>query len=227
MIKVSRTPTEPDALRIEREQNGSYNIPEVVELLDHDFHKICYICGAYAGSENNIEHLRPHKQGKYPELKYAWNNLFLCCPNCNSIKTRKRFDQDVIDCCAEDPEYFIRQEIDNGRIRVVPQEKMAGLKRAQNTAALVDACFHSASAKQQALKCESRRDELKRKTIVLCRLLGQFWDLREANEDFSRQYDEIRDMLLSDSTYAGFMRTFVRDRLDMFPEFERWVTTEE
>lgn len=52
----------------------------------------------------NVEHLMPHKNGKYPERKFDWENLFWSCGHCNGIKNNTKYDEGIIDCCKQDPE---------------------------------------------------------------------------------------------------------------------------
>lgn len=33
-----------------------------------------------------VEHLLPHKNGKYKERKFDWDNLFWSCGHCNGVK---------------------------------------------------------------------------------------------------------------------------------------------
>lgn len=228
MIKIRRTPEEPEDLTEQRNraklgQTATYNVPGVVKLLDKDFYGMCYLCGGEAGKEYNIEHLRPHEGGTYLDLKFSWDNLFLCCPNCNGMKNKKKYAKDIIDCCKEDPERLILQEVKNGKIRIVPQEDMKNVNRAKNTAELIEECFYSTKTEQQAMKCESRRYELTSKTVTFYKLLNKYWDLREEGKDCTAEKAQIEEMLQPSSPYAAFMRSFIRERLDMFGEFEEWV----
>ena len=66
-----------------------YTADDVVDQLEKDFNKKCYICELGKLSDINVEHLHPHHGD--PELKYDWNNLFLSCPHCNSVKNRAEY----------------------------------------------------------------------------------------------------------------------------------------
>lgn len=35
-----------------------------------------------------MEHLLPHKNGKYLDRKFDWNNLFWACGHCNNVKIK-------------------------------------------------------------------------------------------------------------------------------------------
>ncbi|MDO4340990.1 MAG: HNH endonuclease [Eubacteriales bacterium] len=79
----------------------------MVEQLKTDFHNKCYLCEMKDLQDPQIEHLLPHKNGRYPERKYDWNNLFWSCAHCNSMKNQDKYDAGIIDCCRQDPEELI------------------------------------------------------------------------------------------------------------------------
>ena len=78
MVKVERSFPAPDSLEEEvKKLTGRYDKPDVIERLKRDFHNKCYICEMKELQDPNVEHLLPHKNGKYPERKFDWENLFL------------------------------------------------------------------------------------------------------------------------------------------------------
>lgn len=87
--------------------NGSYSKPDVVKQLKEDFHNKCYICELSDLQDAQVEHLLPHLDGKYPERKFDWNNLFWSCGHCNNVKNQRIYDEGIIDCCKIDPEEAI------------------------------------------------------------------------------------------------------------------------
>nr|WP_288741009.1 hypothetical protein [uncultured Mediterraneibacter sp.] len=105
MVKVERSFPAPASLKEEAaKKNGNYSEKDVVERLKEDFHDKCYICELKELQDPQIEHLLPHKNGKYPERKFDWNNLFWVCGHCNSVKNQSKYDDGIIDCCQTDPE---------------------------------------------------------------------------------------------------------------------------
>ena len=87
MVKVRRSIPAPESLAEEaRKKTGRYDKPDVIERLKKDFHNKCYICEMKELQDPNVEHLLPHKNGKYPERKFDWENLFWSCAYCNSVK---------------------------------------------------------------------------------------------------------------------------------------------
>lgn len=77
MVKVERSFPVPESLAEEaRKANGKYDRQDVIERLKRDFHNKCYICEMKKLQDPNVEHLLPHKNGKYLERKFNWENLF-------------------------------------------------------------------------------------------------------------------------------------------------------
>ncbi|MCD8052796.1 MAG: HNH endonuclease [Lachnospiraceae bacterium] len=109
MVKIERTFPAPASLAREAEKaNGSYREPDVIRQLCQDFHNKCYICEIGDLQDPQVEHLLPHHNGRYPERKYDWNNLFLSCEHCNLVKNQRKYDAGIIDCCKDAPEELIR-----------------------------------------------------------------------------------------------------------------------
>ena len=88
-----------------------------------DFHDKCYICELKNLQDPQVEHLLPHKNGKYPERKFDWNNLFLSCGHCNSVKNQKKYDEGIIDCCKVDPEKLLTFRINENAVEIEKKEE--------------------------------------------------------------------------------------------------------
>lgn len=76
----------------------NYKSPEIIEALNKMFHGKCYICETKNLQSPRVEHRVPHRGDD--NIKYDWNNLFLSCERCNSIKSDDF--ESTIDCCSED-----------------------------------------------------------------------------------------------------------------------------
>lgn len=52
------------------------------ELLAWSYHH-CAFCDGMGGTTNwPVEHFKPKAKSKFPELAYAWSNLYPCCEKC-------------------------------------------------------------------------------------------------------------------------------------------------
>ena len=112
MVKIERTKIPPASLSEQKQKpNGSYKEPDVINQLFADFHEKCYICEQGELQSIEVEHLLPHHNGKDLERKFDWNNLFLSCSHCNSVKNRQEYERNIIDCCVVDPERMIHQKL--------------------------------------------------------------------------------------------------------------------
>ena len=108
MVKVERSFPAPKSLAMEaKKKDGSYSGMDVVERLKEDFNNKCYICELKDLQDPQIEHLLPHKNRKYLERKFDWNNLFWVCGHCNNVKNQAKYDEGILDCCNQDPENAI------------------------------------------------------------------------------------------------------------------------
>ncbi len=97
MINVKKSQPAPACLAIEKAKPNSkkYDCEGVKQQLVDDFFNKCYVCEE-KDKDAIVEHFQSHHQGKFRDLMFDWNNLFLCCDNCNRIKG-DRFDA-ILNC---------------------------------------------------------------------------------------------------------------------------------
>ena len=226
MIKIERTPLEAEKLA-ELRSSGTHNHDFIREQLRKDFHNKCYICGRSITGEFEIEHLLPHYNGTKKDRQLDWDNLFMSCSNCNGIK-KNRYDGELLDCCREAPEMLICQKIDRGRVIAFARKTAPDQLRAKKTAQLITECFNYTGNSQAAENCTEKRRELKLRAIDLIKKLRRYREMRDNHEQYTDEQindakNDVKNMIDITSEYAGFMRTFVRERLDMFPEFTEVV----
>ena len=227
MIKVTRAADAPPSLAGKSKYDGR----DVKKQLRHDFYTKCYLCETNVKKGYEVEHLRA--KAVHEDLKFEWTNLFLVCRNCNGIKS-DRFPDTIIDCCREDPETMLIQRVHNGKL-IIEARKLsdpAKQKMAEDTAKLLHECFYGRrpqkggdwnAALRQADKCAALRAEVKEQIIELCNLLCDYRKLRDQKADTRAQYKKISSMLSPAAEYAAFTRSFVRERPDLFPEFQEQV----
>ena len=68
-----------------------------------------------------IEHLLPHKNGKWPDRKFDWENLFWACGHCNRVKNQKKYEEGILNCCQRDPEEAMLFHLKQGNVEVCPK----------------------------------------------------------------------------------------------------------
>lgn len=213
MVKVERTFPAPASLETEsRKKTGSYEKPDVVKQLKDDFHNKCYICEMKNLQDPEVEHLLPHKNGKYPERKFDWNNLFLSCGHCNSIKNQTKYDGGILDCCAQDPEEVIDFRFQEGNVDVVAKE--GADEKAQLTVVLLQEVFNKKNTGMRVYKCETRLRELNKEMNVL---YDKLEELKE-RPDSRIALRTLKALLRRESAFAAFKRYYIREHKEQFPQ---------
>lgn len=204
MIKVERRKEPPKSLAFEKMKiQGKYNNLDVVEALNEDFNNKCYICGLKGLQEIEVEHRIPH-YGDI-EKKFDWNNLFLSCPHCNSVKNKKKYNVGIIDCCVSDPEERLLFHITQNEVKVVSINKDD--IQAQLTADLINETFNVRNTGIRTITCKYRYNELLKQMNLLYKILED-----KKNKPESKVTDrKIRALLSRDSAFAEFKRCYYKE----------------
>lgn len=217
MVKIVRSTLVSSALT----ERKSYTADEVVDQLEQDFNYKCYICELGKLSDINVEHLHPHHGN--PDLKYDWNNLFLSCPHCNSVKNRAIYEKNIIDCCLVDPEFLIDQRVDADKITVSAR---VNTDEARNTAALIEDCFELRNHRIRKSGADYRSEELRKTKLRLKKRLRAYTDPNQTDAQKEKHFATLRGMLSRKAKFAGFMRTYIRDHKNDYPELAALVSAE-
>lgn len=101
-----------------------------------------------------IEHLLPHKNGRYKEREFDWDNLFWACGHCNGVKNQSKYDDGILDCCKRNPEEAIIFDLREDNVSVIPknqEDPEAGL-----AARLVEEVFNMRNTGMRIYKSEMR-----------------------------------------------------------------------
>ena len=97
----------------------------------------CAFCDGPIGSESRktVEHFRPKSQ--FPELAFAWDNLFPCCDVCQSIK-REQYDEALLKPDALDYifHHYFTVNYHTGEIEPSPHADATAQHRAKITLGL-------------------------------------------------------------------------------------------
>lgn len=219
MVKVERSFPAPDSLAEEAKKlTGRYDKSDVIERLKRDFHNKCYICEMKELQDPNVEHLLPHKNGKYPERKFNWENLFWSCGHCNGIKNNNKYDKGIMDCCKQDPEKYLHFHlIDN--IVVIGVSNMRD-ELQNRTALLITEAFSVKNTGMRTYTSDERLRLLQREMNILYKQLEKLHN----NPDSKVILRTIYSLLRRESAFAAFKRCYVREHADEYPQLQQCVS---
>lgn len=218
MVKVERSFPAPESLAEEsRKANGKYDRQDVIERLKRDFHNKCYICEMKDLQDPNVEHLLPHKNGKYPERKFDWENLFWSCGHCNGIKNNNKYDGGIINCCKQDPEKYLHFHlIDNIVVIDVSDIRDEFQNR---TALLITEVFSVKNTGMRTYTSDERLRLLQKEMNILYKQLEKLHN----NPDSKVILRTICSLLKRESAFAAFKRCYVREHADEYPQLQKCV----
>lgn len=218
MVKIERSFPAPKSLAVEaKKANGSYSEKDVVERLKKDFHNKCYICEMRELQDPNVEHLLPHKNGKYSERKFDWENLFWSCGHCNGIKNNSKYDEGILDCCKDDPEKYLQFELNENDIIIT--EKCSGDEKVKRTALLIREVFEKQNTGMRTYTTAERVKELQKEMNMLYKKL----EVLHKNPESKGALRNVRILLKRESAFAAFKRNYIRDRVVEYPELQEYV----
>lgn len=230
MINVKKSYPGPSSLGIERakainannHERGKYNLEDVLEQLEKDFKKKCYLCETKATSFE-VEHLVSHR--KNIDLKFNWDNLFLSCRHCNNIKSTS-FDK-ILDCTKEDVETPIKYKMDLFPMAEVEITTISDDLRILKTVELLDKCFNGEHTPTKKLDSKNIRDNILKQLNIFRLEVNKYFDAIENDEE-----DEIPDIekeikrhLNNNSEYASFKRCIVKYNPRLNKMFGHYIPT--
>lgn len=218
MIKIERSFPAPESLAVESKKvSGSYEKEDVIKRLIKDFHNKCYICEMDKLQDPQVEHLLPHKDGKYPDRKYDWNNLFWSCGHCNGIKNQKKYDVGIMDCCKTDPEQLISFRLEEAQVQVLAKDE----KNAQAvlTAELVTEVFDKKNTAMRTYKSDMRFQELNQEMNKLYDSIEELQD----NPESKFVLKKLKALLRKESRFAAFKRNYIRENEQKYPQLLKYI----
>lgn len=214
MVKIERSFPAPVSLAAEAgKNNGSYEKPDVVARLIKDFHNKCYICELKNLQDPQVEHLLPHKNGKYRERKFDWNNLFWACGHCNGVKNQKKYDAGILDCCKIDPEQKIIFRLKQNNIELLSQMPDPD-EETVRTIELIREVFNLKNTGLRVYKSDMRLKELQKEMNLL------FDNLEKLKENPKSEFvlRKLKALLRREAAFATFKRCYVKEHLSDYPE---------
>jgi len=218
MIYFKKSQPAPDCLAIEfLKADGNYNCDCVLERLQKDFKNKCYLCESKIYSSVNIEHFKPHHNGKYKILKFDWNNLFLACGHCNNIKSVK-FDNilnctDLNDTIEEKINYYFQ----GAPTELVKITVNSNDDKTLQTQELLLAIYNG-TTQQKKLESENIRDTLAEEIANFLKYLRRHRKEYDTKEK-KRYCRKIEKHLKNTSAFTAFKRQIIKDNPQLFQEF--------
>ena len=218
MVKFERSIPAPKSLAEEAEKaTGKYDKQDVIEQLKRDFHNKCYICEMKELQDPNVEHLLPHKNGRYPERKFDWENLFWSCVHCNGIKNNNKYDEGIIDCCKQDPERYLHFHLIENTIVIDVSDKKDEIQN--RTALLIMEVFSVKNTGMRTYTSDERLRLLQKEMNILYQQLKKLHN----NPDSKVILRTICSLLRRESAFAAFKRCYVRKYADKYPQLQKYV----
>ena len=165
-----------------------------------------------------IEHLLPHMNGRFPERKFDWNNLFWSCSHCNSVKNQRKYDSGIIDCCKVDPEDRISFKLENTRIDVSAKDLQD--ESAMLTAQLIMEVFNLKNTGMRVYKSEIRFQEL---NLEMNKLYDTLEEMKD-NPESKLVMRKLKALLRRESQFAAFKRNYIKENQEKFPQLLVYIT---
>lgn len=218
MVKIERSFPAPESLAAEaKKADGRYDKQDVIERLKRDFHNKCYICEMKELQDPNVEHLLPHENGKYPERKFDWENLFWSCGHCNGIKNNSKYEEGVLDCCKYDPEKYLYFGINGESVEIVVMTDSDDTAR--RTALLVTEVFSKKNTGMRTYTSAERMKLLQEEMNILYKQLQKLQEM--PNSKVTMRI--VRSLLRRESAFAAFKRCYVRKHTAEYPQLQQYV----
>ena len=225
MINFIKSQPAPACLVVEKaKNNGDYKCGDVLERLNVDFYKKCYICEDKELTSINVEHFEAHEGDL--DLKFDWNNLFLACSHCNN--TKSNIFKDLLNCIKSTP---IITECIGFKIDGFPKSKPSFKSLLQNdvnvdnTILLLDAVYNGTTPLKK-IESSNLRDRLGKEMKVFNDLLHQYFYDDGLNEDEKENLKvQIRRKLSPQSPFTAFKIDAIKANEVMFDEFKGLLPT--
>ncbi len=222
MVKVTRSYPAPESLaREKRNASGTYNGEDVINQLRTDFHNKCYLCNISNLSDIQVEHLKPHHNGKKLELKFDWDNLFLSCPHCNQVKNHRKYDDKILDCCKLDPELYLEHYCEENCIKV--QANVEDNDKAMMTASLITEIFNLKNTGIRTYATEHRCEQLIKEMNLLYKFTGKYrQEVKNGCVKFATK-KTLSALLQRESQFAAFKRSYIKRNKLLYPEIQSFI----
>lgn len=219
MVKIERSFPAPESLAEEaKKAHGRYDKQDVIERLKKDFHNKCYICEIKELQDPNVGHLLPHKNGKYPERKFDWENLFWSCGHCNGIKNNSKYDEGILDCCKQEPEKYLHFQLRDDDVVIDMSDLDNDIQK--RTALLIKEAFSMKNTGMRTYTSDKRLKLLQKEMDMLYKQLEKI----HKHPDSKVTMRTLCSLLRRESAFAAFKRCYVCEHALEYSELQQYVS---
>ncbi|MBC3806824.1 hypothetical protein H8K52_05615 [Undibacterium seohonense] len=201
MFKVKRSDVIPASLLTKR----SYKDEDVVEALQKDFYKKCYLCEIKEPQDINIEHFVAHLGDE--DLKYDWKNLYFSCGRCNNIKLH--FFNNLLDCC--DPTHDVFRAIKllpprtPGAKKVVVERQNEDA-RTRETEMLLERIYNSEHTVNKAITASFLRKKIYNRYIKFLQLVNRYYADDTLDDERTDALARIKVLMSDQLEFSAFIK---------------------
>ncbi len=232
MIDVARPAEAPLSLS----EKKSYKDRDVLEALHRAFLGKCYLCETpIMVGTFEVDHRKPKAPEQFPELEFAWTNLFPTCNThrCNQRRERRYPEGGLLDPSAEDKvEARLLQRIEGFVSGVLAKEKEA-LRfvfeasssediAARNTARELDRIHNGKGSGEPAqYTAFALRSAIHAQVFNVAKVVCSLELLPpEAAEQRAGLREELRKLLSRRAPYTMLVRSYFRHRPELRELFD-------
>lgn len=138
--------------------------------------------------------------------------FFLSCSHCNNVKNQSKYEENILDCCIQNPEELIDFKIREGNVCVAAKDS-TNIK-AKVTAELVTEVFNNNKTGMRDYKSSMRLKALLTEMNVLFDFLEKF-KIDDNNIVVMRT---LKGLLDRKSSFAEFKRNYVKIHQGNYPK---------
>jgi len=212
MINIKRTMPAPMSLT-------SHSFQGVKETLIAMQSNKCYLCERKAPDTSQIEHFAPINKRK--DLRFAWENLFLACVHCNSVKNnvsdKKKPTLEILDCTdfsilISDVIHFYCEGKPREKVVIKPVDDQP-TQSVSDTVLLLQNIFNYES-ESIAFDAKTLTDEVIIEMKKLLDLLHDYEFGSHSQDKKDRLLLDIKDLLSVESAFTAFKIWYIKRNFD-------------
>jgi len=187
------------------------------------FYNKCYICEFKEPTSINVEHFKPHRGDK--DLKFDWNNLFLCCSHCNNTKLAKAEYDDILDCTnmnhlVEDWIKYEMKPFPKQNIEITIKYDVITVR---NTVKLLDSVYNGEHTQIKTIETNNLKKALLRELLDFQDCLCEYYDDDADKSEKEIYLKKIRKHLKRSSAFCAFKRWIVKENNAYIKDFSAFL----